>query len=292
MKRLIELWGTALAVALVAGCALAYFLMDASVAEQTARGYRWVTYANTVLAGSTAMYAAYLWLRTELVGRAATLLAALGALGVVAGLALGALQSGAARIGLYEGTALFSAAAVLAYLGIERAYGSRSVGILVMPAVMVAVLCEMWLIVHGLALSGRPPNGLSAYWEAGHRFAMSLGYCPVALAGGLAALALVRRAEGVTPQSAAALSAAFSIGAPLLLVGAAMGAIWTVCDLHAFRRPAGFLLVSVLATGVVLLALTGMRGRDGIQRARLALGVFIAATAGLLAAGRISDALA
>lgn len=161
-----------------------------------------------------------------------------------------------------------------------------------MPAVMFAVLCEMWLIVHGLATPGRPPNGLAAYWEAGHRFAMSLGYCPVALAGGLAALALARRSSGVTAHSAGALSAAFSVGAPLLLLGSGMGAIWTVTDMHASHRPAGFLLVSVLATGVVLLTWSGMRGRDEAQRARLALGVFIAASAGLLSAGWISEALA
>ena len=154
------------------------------------------------------MYASYLWLRTELVGRAATLLAAFGALGVVAGLALGALQSGAARIGLYEGTALFSAAAVLAYLGIERAYGSRSAGILVMPAVMVAVLCEMWLIGHGLAMPGRPPNGLAAYWEA-NRFAIP---CPLRWrAGWPRSRSCV--APGRHPVGWGAV-AAFSLGAP------------------------------------------------------------------------------
>lgn len=291
MKRRIESWGTALAVALLAGCALARFLPDDAATESASAGFHWVTYANTALAASMAMYTTHLWLRTELVGRAATALATVGALGVLAGLALGALQTGAARIGLYEGTALFSSAAVLAYLCLERAYRNRSAGIVVMSAVMLAVLCEMWLIVHGLAAPGRPPDGLAAYWEAAHRFAVSLGYCALALAGGLAAVGLARRSSGEARESVATLFAVLSVGAPVLLLGVCMGAVWAVTDIRGSNRAAGFLIVSVLATTVAMLAWARMRGQGEAQRARLVLGAFVASTAGLLVAGRVSELL-
>jgi hypothetical protein len=290
MKRLVESWGIGLAVTLLAGAALASFLPGSSGAQAPIAGFRWVTYANTALAGSTAMYAVHLWLRTELVGRAATALAMAGALGVVAAVALGILRSGAAGLALYEATALFSAAAVVAYLGLERAYRSRSVGIAVMPVVMLAVLCEMWLIVQGLAAQGKPADGLSGYWEAACRFAMCLGYCPLAIAGGLAAVLLARRRGVDAVFPGAALSAAFSVGAPLLLLGAGMGAVGMLTDLGGPSRSAGPFAVSVVAAAVALLAWAGMRGQDDAQRARLALGVFIASTAGLLAAGWAGDA--
>jgi hypothetical protein len=290
MENRIEAWGAATAIALLAICALARFLLPGVPAGNASPGFQLVTYANTALAASAAMYAAHLWLRTDLVGRAATALAGIGALGVLAGLVLGTLQAGSGRAGLYEGIALFSALVVLAYLGLERSYRSRSAGILVMPAVMLAILCEMWLILQGLAAPGRPPDGLAGYWESGHRFAMSLGYCPLAAAGCLAALAITAR-NGDASAAVARLSAMVSVGAPLLLLGATMGAVWAVVDGPASSRAAGFVVVAVLTAAVALLASVRMRRQDAMRGARLALGVFLVSTAGLFAAGWISEAL-
>jgi len=283
-------WGAAGAVALAAAWTLSRFLPDVAAAEGAASSFRWVTLANTALAASTALYATYLWLRLDVVGRVATGLAALGAIGVLAGLVVAALATGTARVGLYEGTALLSAAAVIAYLCLERAYRNRDAGIVVMPAVMLAVACEMWLIAHGLALPGSPPEGFGAYWEAGYRFAMALGYGPIALAGAVAALALAAR-RGGAPDSAARLSAGLAVGAPLLLLAAGMGAAWTLIDAQASARPAGFLFMSSLATAAALLAWLRMRELDARRQARLVLGVFVVATAGLLAAGRVGALL-
>ncbi|HEX9182717.1 MAG TPA: hypothetical protein VF876_05595 [Burkholderiales bacterium] len=291
MKRGVTPWVAATAVGVAAAWTLARFLPDVSAAEGSAASFRWVTLANTALAASTALYATHLWLRTDVVGRVATALAALGALGVLAGLALAALFTGEARVGLYEGTALLSAGAVIAYLLLERAYSSRDAGIVVMPAVMLAVACEMWLIANGLALPGSLPGGFGTYWEAGYRFAMVLGYGPIALAGAVAALALVGRRE-CTPASLARLTAGLAVGAPLLLLAAGMGAVWTLFDAHASARPAGFLFMSSLATAAALLAWVRMRELDALRQARLVLGVFVVATAGLLAAGRLGALLA
>jgi hypothetical protein len=282
-------WGAAAAVALAAAWTLLRFLPDVAAAEGAAASFRWVTLANTALAASTALYATYLWLRVDVVGRAATGLAALGALGVLAGLAVAALATGNARVGLYEGTALLSAAAVIAYLCLERTYRSRDAGIVVMPAVMVSIACEMWLIAHGLALPGSLPEGFGVYWEAGYRFAMALGYGPIALAGAVAALALAGRRGGAP---APGLAAGLAVGAPLLLLAAGMGAAWTLFDAQASARPAGFLFMSALATAAALLGWRRMRELDALRQARLALGVFVVATAGLLAAGRLGALLA
>jgi hypothetical protein len=240
-----------------------------------------LTYANTALAGSAVLYLAYLWSRPEAVGRAATTLASGGALGVVIALAIGALGPGGPHAGLVELTALLSATAVLAYLAMERVYRNRFAGVAVMPTVMAAVLCEMWLIHKGLATGGRPPNGLGVYWAASHRFAFGLGYCAIALTAGLAALALFAR-EGLAPRRAQAMQAALAVGAPLLVLGAGMGAVWSIVDARAPRGVDSEVSVSWLVATLSLVAWVRV-GRTGAARsALLAIAPFVIATTGLL----------
>lgn len=289
MRRTIESCGAALALTLVAGGALGVFLAGSAWNGSGTVPFRWVTYGNTALAGSTTMYAVYLWLRAESIGRAATVLAATGAVGVLCGLALGVLRADGS-VGLYEGTALFSAVAVLAYLAMERAYGNRSAGIVVMPAVMIAVLCEMWLIVQGLAATGRSPEGLGVYWDAGHRFAMFLGYCPLAAAALLAVLALLGKRHRATVAPNAVMLAAISVGAPLLVLGAGMGAIWLISDRSASTGAAAHMAVLAAIAACALAARLRLRGAEDPRLAWHAIGVFLTCTAGLLLAASISGA--
>ncbi|MDH4094855.1 MAG: hypothetical protein OEV81_08720 [Betaproteobacteria bacterium] len=285
MKLGYATWGIALTVALAAAWTLGRFLPALSF-PGAAASFQWVTLANTVLAASTAMYAMHFWVRSDAVGRVASGLAALGALGVLAGLGIAAWWSGEARCGLYEGTALLSAAAVFCYLALERVYCSREAGIVVMPAVMLAVACEMWLISRGLAQSWPLHEGFGAYWEAGYRLAMALGYGSIALAGGLAALALDADRR-IAPSCGGEdwLRTALALGAPLLLVAAGMGAAWLLLEARAPARAAVFLLQAALVMGAAALAWRRMRRLEPARQAKLALGVFVVATGALHAAG-------
>lgn len=269
---------TAAAIVLLGALAAALLAHGASPVPSGPAAFRWITYANTALAASAVLYTVHLWLREEPVGRGATVLAAGGAAGILIALALGMPRDTGSGIGLYEGTALFAAAAVLAYLAIERAYGNRSAGVAVMPAVMVAVLCEMWLIGEGLANTGRLSNGFSGYWIAGHRFALWMGYCPLVAGAALASLGGRRPARG-TPR---AVLAALWLGAPLLFLGAAMGAIGSIIDWSTEATLPAYLATFALIAPMGFAVRMQARGADDARLARNAIAVFIVSTAGLL----------
>ena len=265
-----------MAIAVVTALVVAAHAMIAGLSD----ALRWVTWANTALAASTVLYLVYLWFRSEPTGVAASALAAGGAAGLVLTLALQSRGASSSGLGLFEGTALLSAGAVLAYLAMEGAYRNRSAGIVVMPAVMAAVACEIWLIDNGLASAGYPPGGLAAYWEASHRFAFCLGYCPLALAAGLALAASLGRPLP-DPAARGAMATALGVGAPLIALGAGMG---TVRALVVPEAPAGIaaeLVLTWLAAALALGVWTRAQYRADPQLTRHAFIVFALATAGL-----------
>lgn len=278
-------WGAAGAVTAIGALVLYMFLAAAEGAVGAAPTLLWATYGNTALAGSALLYAAYLRLRAESVGRAASLLATCGAAGLFWGLSLGQFGAQFGRIGLYEGTAMLTLFAIVAYLAIEQAYDNRGAGALVMAAVMLAVLCEMWLIAHDHAATARIDGGLGVYWTAGQRFAISLGYCALALGAALAPFAAARAHRGIRAPSALAVLAALAAGASLLLLGSGMG---TIAALTGAGPPLRVGAEAALGALIAVLAAATWRALCGQAAQRLARGAItlhLAASAGLLAAG-------
>jgi len=283
----------AFALAIAAACALVQLLPEPGGAMAAPAGFRWITYANTALAGAAAVYFVYYWLGFEQVGRSASLLAALGALGIPLGLLADAAQAAPLRgpgpgFGLYEGTALFSAATVWLYLAMERVYRNRTAALLIMPAVLLAVLCEMWLIAQGVAAPGRPAPPLSGYWVLGQRFSASLGYGALAVSAACGILVLARGAAGaraVATQAQLIVGAA-AIGAPMLLIGTGMGAVWSFMRGGGIGLDGAGTTLPALLAAVALLAWVRRCG-PGIRRvAWSALVVFAVSATGLLVGSR------
>lgn len=280
MSDLPDRWGMPMAMSGIALLALVAFMAGAGTADGRPDSLWGVTCANTALAGATLLYLSYQWCQTEIVGRAATALAGGGALGVVGIVAISALRDHGSGPGLFEGTALLSAAAVIAYLAMERVYRNRSAGVVVMAAVMVAVLCEMWLITEGHAAGGRPAGGLDRYWGAGHRFAFCLGYLPIAFA---AFLGLQARLGRSPPRAVSreVMHASLSVGALLLVLGAGFGAVWSLFDLGEMPRLAREVALSWLVAGLAAAAWSRVRHPDDPRLPRYGIVVFVLATATL-----------
>lgn len=160
-------------------------------------------YANLLLLGSTLLYLAHLVWSDAAVGRWASRLGLLGALGLLGGLLLQAaqfclLQRGA-DVPLYrldEVMALFSACTVLIYLVMERAYRTRIAGAFVMPIVAAAVLFQSWLASNVAQGAAGPLPILRSYLVQVHVLSNFLGYGGFAVAAALALMVLLRaRAE-------------------------------------------------------------------------------------------------
>jgi hypothetical protein len=255
-------------VSVLAAAAMARFGTGMPGAREETTGFHWITFANTALAASTAAYLACLWKRSPRVGRAASMLAAFGAVGVPLGLFFDSqgpapFAPSGPRLppGLYEGTALLSAAAVLGCLAMERAYRTRKTAALVMPAAMLAVTCEIWLLRKGFSASGIPVPDLAGDWAAAFRFALCLGY--VALAAGAAhalhALLRARTSENEADgRHAGAIAASVTVGAALLLTSSVIGALSAAAGAAA----SGGALALLPAAGLLPAALR-MRGHSG-----------------------------
>lgn len=161
--------------------------------------YQFTTWSNTLLAASTMIYLVNLGLRADGVGKCATGLAALGALGAMFGLLARWVELHDALPGrvftapkLYEVTAIFTALAVVVYLIMEAIYRNRSAGPFVMPIVMCAVAGEIWLVSHGFASPDYHIPVLTHYWAQAHALAHLIGYGALAVAAAMGALYLVR----------------------------------------------------------------------------------------------------
>lgn len=292
-------WGPALALAVAFAGALAQLLPGEPVPSATLAGFRWITYANTALVGAAAVYFFYyIWLRLEPVGQAASLLAALGAVGVPFGLWADAAQAPALSgetggIGLYEGTALFSAAAVLLYLAMERVYRSRATAVFIMPAVVLAVLCEIWLVAQASAPPGRAAQVIAGSWEAGQRFAAYLGHGALAAAAGCGAWVLMRQVhdDAALQRQANAIVGAAAVGAPLLLVGMCMDAAWSITRESEVALAHAGVTVPALAAVLVLLAWARWRSPSVQRLAWHAVAAFAVSTTGLLVAAWPAETL-
>lgn len=161
--------------------------------------YQLATWSNTLLAASTAIYLINLGLRSDGVGKCATALAALGAMGVMGGLATRWAERQNALQGLvfatpklYEVTVVFTALAVVVYLIMEAIYRNRSVGAFVMPIVMCAVAGEIWLVSNGFASPDYHIPVLTHYWAQAHIVAHLIGYGALAVAALMGVFYLVR----------------------------------------------------------------------------------------------------
>ena len=271
-------WAAALGVAVVASGAEGAVVATLAAGE----GGRWgcATLANTLLAGAAILYGAFAWLRQEAVGCAATALAGAGALGVFLALGLHAPEIRASGAGLFEAMAALSAGAVLAYLAMERIYGNRSAGFAVMAAVMLAVLCEMWLIAGGAASGAAPDGGLGPYWMTAHQFALAIAYGPIAAAALLAALSRARPASRIATSWAT--HALLSVGAPLLVLAGGMGAAWLALERPAPQAAAGAAFAALCAA-LVMGSWARTRGPHDPRLGRRACGAFLVASAAMVA---------
>jgi len=199
--------------------------------------------ANLLLIASAAFYVAHLRYDAVAVGRTATLLAALGALGCAVALSIHwietyflALPGHPAASTMYELIGLFSLATVVLYLVMERVYRTRAAGAFVMPIVTGAILFEIWLDANQFAFEGVGMPTLRAYWMYAHILFNFLGYGAFALAAAAAAMFLVRtRAPGSgsvarrLPEASASarlLHLSILIGFPLFSVATLLGMLW------------------------------------------------------------------
>lgn len=158
-----------------------------------------ISYANLLLIGSTFLYISHLWITTKAVGRLASWMATIGAMGVTVALLIRWLETTYLhRLGpapfssLYEVTALFSAATVVIYLAMEKVYRTRVAGAFVMPIVVGAVLFESWLLSGDQATAGHLTPTLKSYWMHAHTLSNFIGYGAFAVAASLGIMYLFR----------------------------------------------------------------------------------------------------
>jgi ABC-type transport system involved in cytochrome c biogenesis permease subunit len=202
--------------------------------------YRLATSSNTLLAASTALYLANLWLDGRGVARLASSLAGLGALGLLTDVALRAFWpeiSGRAVSALdsaeYEAVALWVAVATVTWLAVEGGFRLHPVGAFVMPVIMCGVVAEIWLINGSTAGTGFAVfSGLAAYWGQAFIVAQFLGYGAFLLAACLGVLYLLfhdwepreraaRRAPALW-RLYELMVAALSVGLPLFAIAGIM----------------------------------------------------------------------
>lgn len=207
-----------------------------------------MTLANTLLAVSAGLYLAHLLLRSSAAGLWASRSAFCGAAGIGLALlirygefALAASSGVRPHSYLYDVTALFAGGTVLIYLIFERVFRDRSAGAFVMPVVMSAVACEIWLVANGLAIPGGSTTALQPYWRQAFLVASGLGEAAFLVGAGLAGVFLSRALsdpQGVGAESRRAplgpsywhaydaMLGAISIAVPTCVLACAMGVIW------------------------------------------------------------------
>jgi cytochrome c-type biogenesis protein CcsB len=165
--------------------------------------YQLTGYANLMLLGATVLYVAHLWCDSAAVGRWATSLAALGALGLLNGLLLRGTETpvlgSPAPIlltGLHDVMPLFSACTVLIYLLMERVYRTRAAGAFVMPIVAAAVLFQAWLLANDQPAASAASPVLRSCFVRAHILSNFLAYGAFALAAALGVMVLLRHRAG------------------------------------------------------------------------------------------------
>jgi hypothetical protein len=131
--------------------------------------------ATAVLAASTVLYVLHALAGLHRAAPWTTRLAALGAAALLAATALRWIESrwllphGLLDFSLaLEAPALTTAAAVLAHLAIERHFGSRDSGALVMPVVLASLVLQAWLmrdVAQSLALAAVVDRHFGPLWH-------------------------------------------------------------------------------------------------------------------------------
>lgn len=160
--------------------------------------FKLLGYANLLLIASTVLYVAHLWFVDEVVGRWASALAGFGALASLLALStrwfeIYYMQRHGHFLfsAMYETVALFTTITVIVYLVMERVYRTRSAGAFVMLIVFAAVLYQVWLATHDLAIPGNRIRILKSYWMHAHVLGNFLGYGAFAVAAAMGVAFLV-----------------------------------------------------------------------------------------------------
>jgi cytochrome c-type biogenesis protein CcsB len=164
---------------------------------------KFTSYANLMLLGATVLYIGHLWYDGAAVGRWASALAALGALGLLNGLLLRGTEApmmGSPEPILLTGLdgvmPLFSACTVLIYLAMERVYKTRAAGAFVMPIVAASVLFQTWLVANHQPVADIAAPLMRSCFVRAHILSNFIAYGAFALAAALGVMYLLRhRAE-------------------------------------------------------------------------------------------------
>lgn len=158
-----------------------------------------IIYGNLLLLASTILYLLHLRAATRTIGLWATGLATVGALALLAGLAVRTtatylahdLASGSLT-GLSDLMTLSSAITVILYLVMERMYRTRSAGAFVMPIVATAVLFVAFGKSDKRMDFGEQHSALLSYWTHAHALANFIAYGAFAVAAALVLVYLLR----------------------------------------------------------------------------------------------------
>ena len=234
-------------------------------------GYRLATAANALLAVSTALYFANLWLDNATARQLAPGLALAGAALLVVDIlirSIGWAESARTVItpesNAVEIVALITVALVVTAMLAEQAFRSAVAGAFVMPLVMGGVAGQIWLINHGMAGHGFSAfTGLRSYWAVAYLVAQVIGYGAFLAAALLSVLYLYRsraeregRSEEFTRNRIPGLWSLYAmivsmlaVGLPVFLVAALFLSGWSV-DVMAWTWRA--LALNAWALGVVV----------------------------------------
>lgn len=166
--------GLVLAAAILMGF-VEYFetdILSPSISLDQLYTFKAAGYANLFLAASSTLYVLDFILPAKGIGKWATAIAGIGAVGSVLALAIrwvetyflhrpGHLPLNA----LYEAMAFFSAVTVVTYLVMEQVYRTRAAGAFVMLIVLCAVCYQFWL-----ASTGQVLLGVRLFWPGLHAY--------------------------------------------------------------------------------------------------------------------------
>lgn len=158
-----------------------------------------ISYANLLLIGSTILYVSHLWFAAKIIGRWASGLATMGAIGCVVALSAQWVESSYLRgpgylpaNSMVDMMALFTAVTVVIYLIMEHVYRTRSAGAFVMPIVAAAVIFEIWLDSNNRIFTSSDVPVLKSYWMHAHVLGNFIGYGGFAVAAAAAVMHLIR----------------------------------------------------------------------------------------------------
>jgi cytochrome bd-type quinol oxidase subunit 2 len=140
----------------------------------------------------------------------------------------------------------------------------------------------MWLISQGVAAPGRPTPAIIGYWGLAQRFAACLGWGALAAAGACGAWILLRDTRGATSPQAEAIIGAAAIGAPLLLIGTGMGAVWSIAGDGGPGTGGPGLTLPALLAALALLAWVRWRSPNPRRLAWVAVVAVAVSATGLL----------